>query len=95
MAIFSTNNILFLFLIALWGTTLLAQVPAYNFPSFDNLIPQRGLPDPFIMFDGSRVKTLEDWEKQRTYIKDMLLYWTVPSSPERFPGTTRVRAALS
>ncbi len=75
MAIFSTNKILFLFVIALWGTTLSAQVPAYNFPSFDNLIAKRGLPDPFIMFDGSRVKTLEDWEKQRMYIKDMLLYY--------------------
>ncbi len=75
MAIFSTNKILFLFVIALWGTTLSAQGPAYDFPSFDDLIPQRGLPDPFIMFDGSRVKTLEDWEKQRMYIKDMLLYY--------------------
>lgn len=75
MAIFSNNKILFLFVIALWGTTLSGQVPAYNFPSFDNLIPKRGLPDPFIMFDGSRVKTLEDWEKQRMYIKDMLLYY--------------------
>ena len=75
MAIFSTNKILSLFVLALWGTTLSAQGPAYDFPSFDDLIPQRGLPDPFIMFDGSRVKTLEDWENQRMYIKDMLLYY--------------------
>ena len=75
MTIFSTNKILFLFVIAIWGTTLSGQVPAYNFPSFDTLIAKRGLPDPFIMFDGSRVKTLEDWEKQRMYIKDMLLYY--------------------
>ena len=53
----------------------MAIVPAYDFPSFDNLQPKRGLPDPFIMYDGSRVKTLEDWEKQRIYLKDMLLYY--------------------
>ncbi len=53
----------------------MAVLPPYDFPSFDDLKPQRGLPDPFIMFDGSRVKTLEDWEKQRMYIKDMLLYY--------------------
>lgn len=75
MAIFSTNKILFLSVIALWGATLSGQVPSYDFPPFEDLTPERGLPDPFIMFDGSRVKTLEDWEKQRTYIKDMLLYY--------------------
>ena len=72
---FSNNKILFLIVIALWSTTITAQGPAYDFPSFENLIAKRGLDDPFIMVDGRRVKTLEDWEKQRMYIKDMLLYY--------------------
>ena len=85
MAIFSTSKILFLFVIALWATTLSGQVPAYDFPSFDDLKPHRGLPDPFIMYDGRRVEALEDWEKQRMYIKDMLLYYQYgyyPPAPE-------------
>jgi dienelactone hydrolase len=75
VAIFSTDKILFLLVLALWSTTPSAQVPAYDFPSFDNLVAKRGLPDPFMMVDGRRVKTLGDWEKQRMYIKDMLLYY--------------------
>jgi len=75
MAIFSSNKILVLFVVALWSSSVSAQAPAYDFPSFDDLIAKRGLNDPFIMVDGRRVKTLEDWEKQRTYIKDMLLYY--------------------
>ena len=74
MVKFSTDKILFLFVITLSGT-LSGQGPAYNFPSFDDLKPHRGLPDPFMMADGTRVKTLEDWEEQRKYIKDMLLYY--------------------
>ena len=64
MAIFSSKKILFFFVIALWSTTISAQVPAYDFPSFENLIAKRGLDDPFIMVDGRRVKTLEDWQEQ-------------------------------
>jgi len=75
MAICSTHRILILFVIALWSTILSAQAPAYDFPSFDSLMAKRGLPDPFLMVDGRRVKTLQDWEAQRMYIKDMLLYY--------------------
>ncbi len=75
MAIFSSNKILVLLVVALWSSSVAAQGPAYDFPSFENLIAKRGLNDPFMMVDGRRVKTLEDWEKQRMYIKDMLLYY--------------------
>jgi len=99
MAIFSTNKIpcLFVIVIALWSTTLSAQVPAYDFPSFDNLVAKRGLPDPFMMADGRRVKTLEDWEKQRMYIKDMLLYYQYgyyPPAPKNLKVETKSSMAI-
>ena len=85
MAMFSGKKVLFLFLIALWSTTLSAQAPSHDFLSVENLTAKSGLPDPFLMADGRRVKTLEDWEEQRTYIKDMLLYYQYgyfPPAPE-------------
>lgn len=43
------------------------------------------LPDPFVMQDGSRVATVEDWNHRREEIKDLMLniqYGTMPNSPE-------------
>jgi len=31
------------------------------------------LPDPFVMGDGKRVATVEDWTQRREEIKDMML----------------------
>jgi len=75
MALFSGKKILLSCAIVLWSSSLLAQIPSNDFPGFDDLVAKRGLPDPFMMADGRRVKTLEDWEEQRAYIKDMLLYY--------------------
>jgi hypothetical protein len=46
---------------------------------------QAGLPDPFLKQDGSRVKSKEEWLKQREFIKAMLThyqYGTMPPSPQ-------------
>jgi hypothetical protein len=62
-----------------------AQDPLYDWPAVADLPVIDGLPDPFIMEDGSRVATLEDWEEQRAYIKDMMLYYEYgyfPPDPE-------------
>jgi hypothetical protein len=72
---FSSNRVLFLIVLALCSTLLLAQPPSYDFPAYEDLAAKRGLPDPFMMVDGRRVKTQEDWQEQRKYIKDMLLYY--------------------
>ncbi|HIO49243.1 TPA: hypothetical protein EYN23_18095 [Candidatus Poribacteria bacterium] len=43
------------------------------------------LPNPFLMKDGSRVVTEEDWNQRRQEIKDMMIniqYGSIPSSPE-------------
>ena len=43
------------------------------------------LPNPFLMKDGSRVVTEENWNQRRQEIKDMMIniqYGYIPSSPE-------------
>ena len=43
------------------------------------------LPDPFLMQDGRRVASLNDWQQRREKIKDMMLniqYGTMPGAPE-------------
>ena len=74
----------------LLGISLLALLPfsvvGYHFPSVDELPVQNDMPDPFIMEDGSRVQSLEDWNEQKKYIRAMLehyLYGTVPPLPKQ------------
>jgi hypothetical protein len=56
-----------------------------EFPNAENLPVHKGMPDPFIMSDGKRVQTIQDWQVQRAYIKAMLehyLYGSIPPLPE-------------
>ena len=55
----------------------------YVFPDANELPSQKGLPDPFIMSDGSRVKTKEDWRKQRDYLRAMLTYYQYGHMPPK------------
>jgi hypothetical protein len=58
----------------------------YSFADVDELPVQTGMPDPFLMSDDKRVQTLEDWEQQRVYLKEMLahyLYGKVPPLPKK------------
>jgi len=74
-----------LFFAALFSNSLCAQDPGYTFPPVDELPVIEFLPDPFIMEDGSRVKTQADWEKQREYLKAMIqhyMYGFRPPAPE-------------
>ncbi len=62
------------------------QPEKYEFPPVQQLPEQKSLPDPFLMYGGSRVKTMEDWHKQRHYLKEMLahyLYGHMPSRPKQ------------
>ena len=59
----------------------------YEFPEVDQLPLQENMPDPFLMADGKRVQSLEDWEQQREYLKEMLchyLYGSIPPRPQSF-----------
>ena len=58
----------------------------YEFANVENLPFQKGLPDPFLMPDGKRVQTFQDWRKQREYHKAMLahyLYGHMPPRPKK------------
>jgi len=46
------------------------------------------LPDPFLMNDGRRVKTVSDWAKRREEIKEMILYYQYGHMPPA-PGNIR------
>jgi hypothetical protein len=55
----------------------------YEFANVENLPLQKGLPDPFLMPDGKRIQTLQDWPKQRGYIKAMLAHYLYGHMPPR------------
>ncbi|MCP4612635.1 MAG: hypothetical protein GY845_28380 [Planctomycetes bacterium] len=55
----------------------------YEFSNVENLPLQKGLPDPFLMPDGKRVRTVQDWRKQREYIKAMLAHYLYGHMPPR------------
>ena len=49
------------------------------------------LPDPFIMHDGRRVTTVDDWQYRRKEIRNTMLhfqYGTMPGPPEKVSVTT-------
>ena len=50
----------------------------HKFSDVANLPIQKGLADPFLMSDGKRVESSQDWMRQRDYLKACLLY-TSPS----------------
>ncbi len=55
----------------------------YLFPDVNELPSHEGLPDLFVMQDSSRVKTKEDWYKQRDYLKAMLAYYQYGHMPPK------------
>ncbi|MDZ4861187.1 MAG: acetylxylan esterase [Candidatus Hydrogenedentes bacterium] len=46
---------------------IFASIPSTfaEFPPFDELPEQAALPDPFVMMDGTRIETAEDWNARR------------------------------
>lgn len=73
-------------------------VAAEPWPSVDQLPVVEGLPDPFLMRDGSRVATLDDWRNRRDEIIDTLLHYEyghVPPAPDNLRvNQESVEAAL-
>jgi hypothetical protein len=63
----------------------LAGHQTMTFPAVENLPVQQGMPDPFIMADGRRVQTHQDWQAQHANIRAMLeyyLYGRIPPLPK-------------
>jgi hypothetical protein len=62
---------------------LAGAVRAGEFPPADKLPAHAGLPDPLVMFDGTPVRTADDWvKKRRPELKKLLqhyMYGTLPA----------------
>jgi endo-1,4-beta-xylanase len=57
----------------------------YDLPAVNNL------PDPFTFLDGSKVRSIADWEKRRVEIKDLAMYYefgSMPVPPESLTATS-------
>ncbi|MBT5321007.1 MAG: hypothetical protein HOK62_09195 [Verrucomicrobiales bacterium] len=55
----------------------------YKFSDVANLPIQKGLADPFLMSDGKRVESSQDWMRQRDYLKAMLVNYQYGQMPPR------------
>jgi hypothetical protein len=75
--------LLMVFLLSVGG--IAQDNPPFDFQSVRQLKIQRGLPDPFIGSDGSRIARKAEWEGQKLYIKAMLAHYQyghMPPAPE-------------
>ena len=60
------------------------------FPAIETLPSISHLPDPFLMKDGARLGTKEQWRTQRAYLLDMVQYYEygrMPPPPGNVKGT--------
>src|SRR5689334_13723869 len=61
-------------------------------PRADQLPAIKELPDPFVMNDGSRVKSKQDWAKRREELKELIQYYEYGHLP---PAPGNVTASAS
>jgi hypothetical protein len=68
-----------------------ADKPAARFPAFEQLPSQTGLPDPLTQFDGTPVRTRDDWfQKRRPEIQALFEFYEyghAPPPPTNLAGT--------
>ena len=75
-------------LIALTSTARAQNTPT-TFPSVDSLPEIHDLPDPFVMNDGQRVTTPQQWQARRAEMRKMIEYYltgTMPPPPGNVTG---------
>jgi hypothetical protein len=69
----------------------------YVFHDVNQLPSHEGLPDLFLIPDGSRVSTEVDWDEYRVYLKEMLAHYQyghMPPKPERIKVQNRTSQML-
>lgn len=73
-----------------WGT-LWGAAPAGEFPPFEQLPDRPEPPDPLVMFDGTPVRTRDDWfNKRRPELKALFehyMYGKAPPPPDNLTAT--------
>ena len=73
----------------------MAEPPTeFEFLPVSELQEKRALPNPFMRPDGTLVKTVEQWEQQREYLKAMLIHYMYGQMPPR-PKQLGVRLMYS
>ena len=70
------------------------KIVNYQWKSATEFDTQDGLPDPFLKFDGTRVKSKEEWPEQRKYIIAMLEHYQYGTMPP-IPKNVVVKETLS
>jgi pimeloyl-ACP methyl ester carboxylesterase len=87
---------LILIQLMLWisGYAGAGQITPVDRQSINNLPDINELPDPFLMNDGTRVKTKADWAKRREEIKEIILYYQYGHIPPP-PGNVTAKELSS
>jgi hypothetical protein len=76
--------ILIQLMLGISGYVSAGQTTSVDRQSINKLPDINELPDPFLMNDGTRVKTKADWAKRREEIKEIILYYQyghIPPAP--------------
>ncbi len=89
-----TKPILLVLLALTVNITSAQNIESYIFKPVQELKRNKGLPDPFLKSDGSRVMTKKEWAEQRKYIKAMLEFYQYSSMPPT-PKDVVVKETLS
>lgn len=82
---------LLLLLIMLGSTARGTEGKKSALPGVDQLKAINDLPDPFLMNDGSRVRTREDWARRRAELRDLIMGYEYGHVPAE---TSQVTAVL-
>lgn len=68
-------------LLGMVGCAGINESGVVDMPGVDELADVKELPDPFLMDNGTRVKTRADWDRRRNEIKAMMLYYQYGHMP--------------
>ena len=82
-------------LVSFFAASMRAEESSAPLPGVESLKPINQLPDPFLMNDGSRVKTKDDWARRRAELRDMILGYEYGHVPTETPEVKATETALN